>query len=630
MKETAQPPKDPKKKLWIGYAVILAIVILSNIFLFPAVMQASVKSVNYSTFLQMLESKELSTVQIEDQQIYFVDKNDNSYKTNAIAQDNNLVTRLEDAGVEFGTVYQSPTIWDSLLNLLISFLPMIILFWFVNRWASKKMQEMGGAGGNAMLFGGGKSGAKQYVVDDETGIKFNDVAGEDEAKESLQEIVDFLHNPKKYEEIGAKMPKGVLLVGPPGTGKTLLARAVAGEAGVPFFSIAGSEFVEMFVGMGASKVRDLFKQAGEKAPCIVFIDEIDTIGKKRDGGSNLGGNDEREQTLNQLLTEMDGFDATKGVVILAATNRPESLDPALTRPGRFDRRVPVELPDLKGRESILRLHAKKVKLGPDCDFGVVARMTPGASGAELANIVNEAALCAVRHRRKAVTQFDLQEAVDTILAGAQKKNKILNNKEKCIVSYHEVGHALVAALQTNSAPVQKITIVPRTSGALGFTMQVEDGDHTLMTKEEILNKIATLTGGRAAEELIFHSITTGASNDIEQATKLARALVTRYGMTEDFDMVALETVNNAYLGGDASLACSEQTAAQVDAKVVEIVQAQHRKAYKLLADNKRKLDEIAQYLYEKETISGEEFMRILNAQPQLPAGSSADSTNQAQ
>ena len=630
MKETAQPPKDPKKKLWIGYAVILAIVILSNIFLFPALMQASVKSVNYSTFLQMLEDKELSTVQIEDQQIYFVDKNENSYKTNAIAQDNNLVARLEDAGVEFGTVYQSPTIWDSLLNLVISFLPMILLFWFVNRWASKKMQEMGGAGGNAMLFGGGKSGAKQYVVDDETGIKFNDVAGEDEAKESLQEIVDFLHNPKKYEDIGAKMPKGVLLVGPPGTGKTLLARAVAGEAGVPFFSIAGSEFVEMFVGMGASKVRDLFKQAGEKAPCIVFIDEIDTIGKKRDGGANLGGNDEREQTLNQLLTEMDGFDAAKGVVILAATNRPESLDPALTRPGRFDRRVPVELPDLKGRESILRLHAKKVKLGPDCDFGVVARMTPGASGAELANIVNEAALCAVRHRRKAVTQFDLQEAVDTILAGAQKKNKILNNKEKCIVSYHEVGHALVAALQTNSAPVQKITIVPRTSGALGFTMQVEDGDHTLMTKEEILNKIATLTGGRAAEELIFHSITTGASNDIEQATKLARALVTRYGMTEDFDMVALETVNNAYLGGDASLACSEQTAAKVDAKVVEIVQAEHRKAYQLLSDNKRKLDEIAQYLYEKETISGEEFMRILNAQPQLPAAPLADSTKAAE
>ena len=485
----------------------------------------------------------------------------------------------------------------------------------------------GGAGGGIMNVGRAKVKDQQ---ENQRKATFADVAGADEEKAELQEVVEFLKAPNKFNSLGARIPHGVLLVGPPGTGKTLLARAVAGEAGVPFFSIAGSEFVEMFVGMGASKVRDLFKQAGEKAPCIVFIDEIDTIGKKRDGGANLGGNDEREQTLNQLLTEMDGFDATKGVVILAATNRPESLDPALTRPGRFDRRVPVELPDLKGRESILRLHAKKVKLGPDCDFGVVARMTPGASGAELANIVNEAALCAVRHHRKAVTQFDLQEAVDTILAGAQKKNKILNNKEKCIVSYHEVGHALVAALQTNSAPVQKITIVPRTSGALGFTMQVEDGDHTLMTKEEILNKIATLTGGRAAEELIFHSITTGASNDIEQATKLARALVTRYGMTEDFDMVALETVNNAYLGGDASLACSEQTAAQVDAKVVEIVQAEHKKAYKLLADNKRKLDEIAQYLYEKETISGEEFMRILNAQPQLPAGPSADSTNQAQ
>ena len=620
MKETTQPPKDPKKKLWIGYAVILAIVILSNVFLFPALMQASVKSVNYSTFLQMLESKELATVQIEDQQIYFVDKNDNSYKTNAIAQDNNLVTRLEDAGVEFGTVYQSPTIWDSLLNLLISFLPMIILFWFVNRWASKKMQEMGGAGGNAMLFGG-KSGAKQYVVDDETGIKFNDVAGEDEAKESLQEIVDFLNNPKKYEEIGAKMPKGVLLVGPPGTGKTLLARAVAGEAGVPFFSIAGSEFVEMFVGMGASKVRDLFKQAGEKAPCIVFIDEIDTIGKKRDGGSNLGGNDEREQTLNQLLTEMDGFDATKGVVILAATNRPESLDPALTRPGRFDRRVPVELPDLKGRESILRLHAKKVKLGPDCDFGVVARMTPGASGAELANIVNEAALCAVRHHRKAVTQFDLQEAVDTILAGAQKKNKILNNKEKCIVSYHEVGHALVAALQSHSAPVQKITIIPRTSGALGYTMQVEEGNHYLMTKEELENKIATLTGGRAAEEVVFGSITTGASNDIEQATKLARAMLTRYGMSKEFDMVALETVNNQYLGGDTSLACSAQTQREIDQRVVELVKAQHEKAIKILTDNRAKLDELAKYLYEKETITGGEMVAIIEGRDPATADS---------
>ena len=614
MKETT-PPKDPKKKLWLGYTIVMALVLIFNVFLMPAMLRAQVESVSYSSFLQMLETKQLKTVQIEDQQIYFVDNNDKSYKTNTIAQDSNLVTRLEDAGVEFGTVYQNPTIWDMMLNVVISFLPLILLFWWANRALGKRMESMGG---NSMLFGG-KSGAKQYVVDDKTGIKFHDVAGEDEAKESLQEIVDFLNNPKKYEDIGAKMPKGVLLVGPPGTGKTLLARAVAGEAGVPFFSIAGSEFVEMFVGMGASKVRDLFRQANEKAPCIVFIDEIDTIGKKRDGASGMGGNDEREQTLNQLLTEMDGFDAAKGVIILAATNRPESLDPALTRPGRVDRRVPVELPDLKGRESILRLHAKKVKLGPDCDFAVVARMTPGASGAELANIINEAALCAVRHHRKAVTQFDLQEAVDTILAGAQKKNKILNNKEKCIVAYHEVGHALVAALQTHSAPVQKITIVPRTSGALGFTMQVEQGDHTLMNRDELLNKIATLTGGRAAEELIFNSITTGASNDIEQATKLARAMVTRYGMTEDFDMVALETVNNAYLGGDASLACSETTSAKIDAKVVELVQTQHKKAYQILADNRSKLDEIAQYLYEKETISGEEFMRILNAQPQLPA-----------
>ena len=624
MKEQT-PPKDPKRKLWAGYGILIALLLLSNIFLFPAMMESRVESVNYSTFLQMLEDKQLATVQLEDQQIYFVDNEKNAYKTNAIAQDGDLVNRLEEAGVEFGTVYQAPTIWDSLLRLLLSFLPLIAAFWFLNRMVSKRMKDMGGA--NAMLFGG-KSGAKQYVVDDKAGIKFNDVAGEDEAKESLQEIVDFLHNPGKYEDIGAKMPKGVLLVGPPGTGKTLLARAVAGEAGVPFFSIAGSEFVEMFVGMGASKVRDLFRQAAEKAPCIVFIDEIDTIGKKRDGAGAVGGNDEREQTLNQLLTEMDGFDAAKGVVILAATNRPESLDPALTRPGRFDRRVPVELPDLKGRESILRLHAKKVRLGPDCDFTAVARMTPGASGAELANIINEAALCAVRHRRKSVTQFDLQEAVDTILAGAQKKNKILNDKEKCIVAYHEVGHALVAALQTHSAPVQKITIVPRTSGALGFTMQVEEGDHTLMSREEILNKIATFTGGRAAEELVFHSITTGASNDIEQATRLARAAVTRYGMTEDFDMVALETVNNAYLGGDTSLACSQQTAAAVDAKVVELVKQAHQKALALLGENRRKLDEIAQYLYEKETISGEEFMRILNAQPQLPASAPADSTKQ--
>ena len=485
------------------------------------------------------------------------------------------------------------------------------------------MMRGGGAGGGIMNVG------KARVKDERENKKtatFADVAGEDEEKEELKEVVEFLKSPDKFNTLGARIPHGVLLVGPPGTGKTLLARACAGEAGVPFYSISGSDFVEMYVGVGASRVRDLFDKAKKTMPCIIFIDEIDAVGRQRGAGLG-GGHDEREQTLNQLLTEMDGFDATKGVVILAATNRPESLDPALTRPGRFDRRVPVELPDLKGRESILRLHAKKVKIGPDCDFPVVARMTPGASGAELANIINEAALCAVRHHRKAVTQYDLQEAVDTILAGAQKKNKILNDKEKCIVAYHEVGHALVAALQSHSAPVQKITIVPRTSGALGFTMQVEDGDHTLMTKEEILDKIATFTGGRAAEELIFHSITTGASNDIEQATKMARALITRYGMTEDFDMVALETVNNAYLGGDASLACSEQTASRVDAKVVEIVQEQHKKAYKLLADNRRKLDEIAQYLYEKETISGEEFMRILNAQPQLPAATPADSTN---
>lgn len=609
MKETTQPPKDPKKKLWIGYAIILAIVILSNVFLFPALMQASVKSVNYSTFLQMLESKELATVQIEDQQIYFVDKNDNSYKTNAIAQDNNLVTRLEDAGVEFGTVYQSPTIWDSLLNLLISFLPMIILFWFVNRWASKKMQEMGGAGGNAMLFGG-KSGAKQYVVDDETGIKFNDVAGEDEAKESLQEIVDFLHNPKKYEEIGAKMPKGVLLVGPPGTGKTLLARAVAGEAGVPFFSIAGSEFVEMFVGMGASKVRDLFKQAGEKAPCIVFIDEIDTIGKKRDG-AGMGGNDEREQTLNQLLTEMDGFDGTKGVVILAATNRPESLDPALLRPGRFDRRIPVQLPDLQGRIAILKVHAKDVHMTGHIDFNAIARATSGASGADLANIINEAALRAVRLGRSAVEQADLEESVETVIAGAQRKNAVLSAKEKEIVSYHEIGHALVAAKQTNSAPVTKITIVPRTSGALGYTMQVDEGEHNLMTRDELLNKLATLTGGRAAEELIFGSITTGASNDIEQATKLARAMITRYGMSRKFDMVALETVTNQYLSGDTTLACSAETAAQIDEEVIATVKAAHEKAIKILQDNMDVLHRLAHHLLEKETITGDEFMSML-------------------
>ena len=618
MHETQQP-RDPKKTTGIVYAVILVVLLLLNFWAFPAMMKGQVKQVDYGTFLNMLEGGELSTVEIQDQQIYFVDKNDTTYCTNSIAQDLQLVNRLESAGVSFGKVYNQTTWVDTLLGWVISLLPMIILIVWFNRMMRKRVGEMTG-GANSMIFGGGKSGAKQYVVEDGKSIKFADVAGEDEAKESLQEIVDFLHNPKRYEDIGAKMPKGVLLVGPPGTGKTLLARAVAGEAGVPFFSIAGSEFVEMFVGMGASKVRDLFKQANEKAPCIVFIDEIDTIGKKRDGASGMGGNDEREQTLNQLLTEMDGFDAAKGVIILAATNRPESLDPALTRPGRFDRRVPVELPDLKGRESILRLHAQKVKIGPDCDFAVVARMTPGASGAELANIINEAALSAVRHHRMAVTQYDLQEAVDTILAGAQKKNKILSDKEKCIVAYHEVGHAMVAALQSHSAPVQKITIVPRTSGALGFTMQVEDGDHTLMTKEEILAKIATMTGGRAAEEVVFNSITTGASNDIEQATKMARAMITRYGMTDDFDMVALETVNNAYLGGDASLACSERTAATVDDKVVEVVKQQHEKAKQMLIENRGKLDEIAKYLYEKETITGEEFMRILTAVPQLPTG----------
>ena len=618
MHETQQP-RDPKKTTGIVYAVILVVLLLLNFWAFPAMMKGQVKQVDYGTFLNMLEGGELSTVEIQDQQIYFVDKNDTTYCTNSIAQDLQLVNRLESAGVSFGKVYNQTTWVDTLLGWVISLLPMIILIVWFNRMMRKRVGEMTG-GANSMIFGGGKSGAKQYVVEDGKSIKFADVAGEDEAKESLQEIVDFLHNPKRYEDIGAKMPKGVLLVGPPGTGKTLLARAVAGEAGVPFFSIAGSEFVEMFVGMGASKVRDLFKQANEKAPCIIFIDEIDTIGKKRDGASGMGGNDEREQTLNQLLTEMDGFDAAKGVIILAATNRPESLDPALTRPGRFDRRVPVELPDLKGRESILRLHAQKVKIGPDCDFAVVARMTPGASGAELANIINEAALGAVRHHRMAVTQYDLQEAVDTILAGAQKKNKILSDKEKCIVAYHEVGHAMVAALQSHSAPVQKITIVPRTSGALGFTMQVEDGDHTLMTKEEILAKIATMTGGRAAEEVVFNSITTGASNDIEQATKMARAMITRYGMTDDFDMVALETVNNAYLGGDASLAYSERTAATVDDKVVEVVKQQHEKAKQMLIENRGKLDEIAKYLYEKETITGEEFMRILTAVPQLPTG----------
>ena len=600
--------KPPRKPLFYYYGIALVVLLLINFLLVPLVARHAVQEVDYGTFMTMTENKEIGKVEVEDNQIIFTNKDGSKiYKTGPM-NDPDLTQRLYDAGAEFTRDIVEQT--SPLLSVVLTWVLPIVLFIAVGQLMAKKLTDRAGGPGS-MMFGAGKSNAKIYVQSSQ-GIRFADVAGEDEAKENLQEIVNYLHDPGKYQEIGASMPKGILLVGPPGTGKTMLAKAVAGESQVPFFSISGSEFVEMFVGMGASKVRDLFSQAKEKAPCIVFIDEIDAIGQKRSGGQ-YGGNDEREQTLNQLLTEMDGFDATKGVVILAATNRPESLDPALTRPGRFDRRVPVELPDLKGRESILRLHAKKVKLGPDCDFGVVARMTPGASGAELANIVNEAALCAVRHRRKAVTQFDLQEAVDTILAGAQKKNKILNNKEKCIVSYHEVGHALVAALQTNSAPVQKITIVPRTSGALGFTMQVEDGDHTLMTKEEILNKIATLTGGRAAEELIFHSITTGASNDIEQATKLARALVTRYGMTEDFDMVALETVNNAYLGGDAALTCSTATASEVDAEVLRLIREAHARARELIAGHLEIMHEAAAFLIERETITGEEFMRIVRA-----------------
>ena len=609
--------KPSKKPLAIYYAIVLLVLLVINLVVMPWLAERQVQEVDYGTFMSMTEQENIGKVDIQSNQIIFTDKDNKQIYKTGLMNDTGLTERLYDAGATFSSeiVEQSSPV----LNFLIWFVLPIILFSAIGNQMNKKLMEKAGGGPGSMMFGGmGKSNAKVYVQST-AGIRFADVAGEDEAKENLQEVVNYLHDPSKYESIGAKMPKGILLVGPPGTGKTMLAKAVAGESNVPFFSISGSEFVEMFVGMGASKVRDLFKQAKEKAPCIVFIDEIDAIGQKRSGGQ-YGGNDEREQTLNQLLTEMDGFDAAKGVIILAATNRPESLDPALTRPGRFDRRVPVELPDLKGRESILRLHAQKVKIGPDCDFAVVARMTPGASGAELANIINEAALGAVRHHRMAVTQYDLQEAVDTILAGAQKKNKILSDKEKCIVAYHEVGHAMVAALQSHSAPVQKITIVPRTSGALGFTMQVEDGDHTLMTKEEILAKIATMTGGRAAEEVVFNSITTGASNDIEQATKMARAMITRYGMTDDFDMVALETVNNAYLGGDASLACSERTAATVDDKVVEVVKQQHEKAKQMLIENRGKLDEIAKYLYEKETITGEEFMRILTAVPQLPTG----------
>ena len=609
--------KPSKKPLAIYYAIVLLVLLVINLVVMPWLAERQVQEVDYGTFMSMTEQENIGKVDIQSNQIIFTDKDNKQIYKTGLMNDPSLTERLYDAGAQFSSeiVEQGSPV----LSFLLWFVLPILLFSFIGNQMNKKLMEKAGGGPGSMMFGGaGKSNAKVYVQSTH-GIRFADVAGEDEAKENLQEIVNYLHDPKQYEEIGASMPKGILLVGPPGTGKTMLAKAVAGESNVPFFSISGSEFVEMFVGMGASKVRDLFKQAKEKAPCIVFIDEIDAIGQKRNSGQ-FGGNDEREQTLNQLLTEMDGFEGNTGVIILAATNRPDSLDPALTRPGRFDRRVPVELPDLKGRESILRLHAQKVKIGPDCDFAVVARMTPGASGAELANIINEAALGAVRHHRMAVTQYDLQEAVDTILAGAQKKNKILSDKEKCIVAYHEVGHAMVAALQSHSAPVQKITIVPRTSGALGFTMQVEDGDHTLMTKEEILAKIATMTGGRAAEEVVFNSITTGASNDIEQATKMARAMITRYGMTDDFDMVALETVNNAYLGGDASLACSERTAATVDDKVVEVVKQQHEKAKQMLIENRGKLDEIAKYLYEKETITGEEFMRILTAVPQLPTG----------
>ena len=619
--------KTPKKPLIFYYAVAMLAVFLFNFFAMPWLAQHQIKEVDYNTFVEMVEQDKVGKVEIQEQdnRILFTDKDESVIYKTAMVSDDDLSARLLEAGVSFKGEEIEQT---SLLVDILGWVLPILIFIALGQYMSKKMADKLG-GGNSMMFGlGGNSNVKVYVQSTE-GIHFSDVAGEDEAKENLQEVVNYLHDPSKYQEIGASMPKGILLVGPPGTGKTMLAKAVAGESNVPFFSISGSEFVEMFVGMGASKVRDLFKQAKEKAPCIVFIDEIDAIGQKRSGGQ-YGGNDEREQTLNQLLTEMDGFDDNSGVIILAATNRPESLDPALTRPGRFDRRVPVELPDLKGREEILKVHAKKVKLAENVDFNTVARMASGASGAELANIVNEAALRAVRDGRKFVTQSDLEESIEVVIAGYQKKNAILTDAEKRIVAYHEIGHALVAAKQTNSAPVQKITIIPRTSGALGYTMQVEEGNHYLMNKEELENKIATLTGGRAAEEVVFGSITTGASNDIEQATKLARAMLTRYGMSEDFDMVALETVNNAYLGGDASLACSEQTAAQVDAKVVEIVQAEHRKAYQMLADNKRKLDEIAQYLYEKETISGEEFMRILNAQPQLPAGPSADSTNQAQ
>ena len=603
--------KQPKKPLIFYYLIVMLVMMLLNSLLFPKLMRQQVENVDYGTFLGMVDEKQVAMVQIEGDYIYFTDKQEEPgfYRTTTF-DDPQLVERLQESGCSFGRVVQEEM--SPVLSFILSWILPIVIFIVIGQLISGWLMKKMGGGMPAMQFG--KSNAKIYV-ESTTGIKFSDVAGEDEAKEILAEIVDFLHNPRKYQEIGASMPKGALLVGPPGTGKTLLAKAVAGEANVPFFSISGSEFVEMFVGMGAAKVRDLFRQANEKAPCIVFIDEIDTIGKKRDNGG-MGGNDEREQTLNQLLTEMDGFDGSKGVVILAATNRPESLDPALLRPGRFDRRVPVELPDLAGREAILKVHARKIKLGDNVDFNAIARAASGASGAELANMVNEAALRAVREGRQYVTQADLEESIEVVIAGYQKRNKVLSDKERLIVSYHEIGHALVAALQNNSAPVTKITIIPRTSGALGYTMQVDEGEHNLMSKEELENKIATFTGGRVAEELIFHSITTGASNDIEQATRLARAMITRYGMSEEFGMVALETVSNQYLGGDASLACSENTATEIDRKVIESVRNQYEKAKKLLSDNLDKLHELAKYLYEKETITGDEFMEILNAKGQ--------------
>ena len=600
--------KPPKKPLIYYYGVALVVLLLINFLLVPLVARHAVQEVDYGTFMTMTENKEIGQVEVEDNQIIFTNKDGSKvYKTGPM-NDPDLTQRLYDAGAEFTRDIVEQT--SPLLSVVLTWVLPIVLFIAVGQLMTKKLTDRAGGPGS-MMFGAGKSNAKIYVQSSQ-GIRFADVAGEDEAKENLQEIVNYLHDPGKYQEIGASMPKGILLVGPPGTGKTMLAKAVAGESQVPFFSISGSEFVEMFVGMGASKVRDLFSQAKEKAPCIVFIDEIDAIGQKRSGGQ-YGGNDEREQTLNQLLTEMDGFDDNSGVIILAATNRPESLDPALTRPGRFDRRVPVELPDLKGREEILKVHARKIKLAENVDFSTVARMASGASGAELANIVNEAALRAVRDGRKLVTQADLEESIETVIAGYQKKNAILTDKEKWIVSYHEIGHALVAARQTHSAPVQKITIIPRTSGALGYTMQVEEGNHYLMSREEIENKIATFTGGRAAEEVVFGSVTTGASNDIEQATKLARAMLTRYGMSDEFGMVALETVTNQYLGGDASLACSPETQTKIDRLVVELVERQHQKALQILRDDRQKLDELARFLHEKETITGQEFMSILNA-----------------